>query len=58
MLWLAMLHGGNGLRMIINDYTERDTTRFWLEDAALLATVLIVVALGTLVIFTFDPNIS
>jgi succinate dehydrogenase / fumarate reductase, membrane anchor subunit len=27
MLWLAMLHGANGLRTIINDYAERDNTR-------------------------------
>jgi succinate dehydrogenase / fumarate reductase flavoprotein subunit len=30
-LWLAMLHGTNGLRVIINDYAERDGTRFWLK---------------------------
>ena len=31
MLWLAQLHGTNGLRTIINDYAERDGTRFWLK---------------------------
>ncbi len=31
MLWLAMLHGTNGLRTVINDYAERDQTRFWLK---------------------------
>ena len=30
-LWLAQLHGTNGLRVIINDYAERDGTRFWLK---------------------------
>ncbi len=25
MLWLAMLHGANGLRTVINDYAERRT---------------------------------
>ena len=30
MLWLAVLHGANGLRTIINDYARRDGTRFWL----------------------------
>jgi succinate dehydrogenase / fumarate reductase membrane anchor subunit len=54
MLWLAMLHGTNGVRTIINDYAERDTTRFWLKMATYLALVVVVV-LGTLVIFTFDP---
>ncbi|MCB0898082.1 MAG: succinate dehydrogenase hydrophobic membrane anchor subunit [Actinobacteria bacterium] len=56
-LWLAMLHGANGLRTIINDYSERDQTRFWLKAALAVATVF-TIALGTLVIFTFDPNIS
>ena len=57
MLWLAMLHGANGLRTVINDYAERDQTRFWLKAALVVATVF-TIALGTLVIFTFDPNIS
>ena len=56
-LWLAMLHGGNGLRVIINDYAEKDRTRFWLKMVLYLA-VGFTVALGTLVIFTFDPNLS
>ncbi len=56
-LWLAMIHGGNGLRTIINDYAERDTTRIWLKSTLYLAVVFIIV-LGTIVIFTFDPNIG
>lgn len=56
-LWLAMIHGGNGLRTIINDYAERDKTRFWLKSLLYVAVVFILL-LGTLVIFTFDPNIS
>ena len=35
MLWLAQLHGGNGLRVIINDYAERDTTRMLAQGRAL-----------------------
>src|SRR4051794_20872015 len=54
MLWLAQLHGTNGLRVIINDYAERDATRFWLKTL-LYAASLVVIVLGTLVIFTFDP---
>ncbi|MFI2257778.1 succinate dehydrogenase hydrophobic membrane anchor subunit [Streptomyces tubercidicus] len=57
MLWLAMLHGANGLRTVINDYAQRDNTRFWLKMLLYTATVFTVL-LGTLVIFTFDPNIS
>ena len=56
-LWLAQLHGTNGLRVIINDYAERDGTRFWLK-MLLYTTSTVVLLLGTLVIFTFDPNIS
>ena len=54
MLWLAMIHGTNGIRTIINDYAEKDGTRIVLKSLLYLAFVLTVV-LGTLVIFTFDP---
>lgn len=54
MLWLAMLHGTNGIRTIINDYAERDATRLWLK-VVLFAALTVVLVLGTLVIFTFDP---
>jgi succinate dehydrogenase / fumarate reductase membrane anchor subunit len=56
MLWLAMIHGANGLRTIIDDYTRRDGTRLALKALLYTATT-ITVALGTLVIFTFDPNL-
>lgn len=55
-LWLAMIHGTNGLRTIINDYAERDQTRFWLKTVLFSACIFILI-LGTYVIFTFDPNI-
>ncbi len=55
-LWLAELHGTNGLRTVINDYAERDGTRFWLK-MLLYTSALLVLMLGTLVIFTFDPTI-
>ena len=56
-LWLAQLHGTNGLRTIINDYAERDGTRFWLKMLLYTSSFLVLV-LGTLVIFTFNPEIS
>ena len=56
-LWLAELHGTNGLRTVINDYAVRDSTRFWLK-MLLYASALLVLVLGTLVIFTFDPNLK
>jgi succinate dehydrogenase / fumarate reductase membrane anchor subunit len=57
MLWLAMLHGGNGLRTIINDYASRATSRFALKTLLYFGTAAVIV-LGTLVIFTFDPCID
>ncbi|MDQ7805280.1 succinate dehydrogenase hydrophobic membrane anchor subunit [Amycolatopsis sp. A133] len=55
MLWLAEIHGGNGLRVIIDDYARKDSTRFWLKILLYVSMVLIL-AVGTMVIFTFDPN--
>lgn len=57
MLWLAELHGTNGLRTIINDYAEKPGTRFWLK-MLLYSSAVLVLALGSLVIFTFDPTLS
>jgi len=54
MLWLAMLHGTNGVRTIINDYAEKDGTRMTLKTILYIASAVIIV-LGTLVVFTFDP---
>lgn len=57
MLWLAQLHGGNGLRTVINDYARKDSTRFWL-NTLLVVSMILIVGLGTYVIFTFDPSIT
>ena len=57
MLWLAELHGANGLRTVINDYARKDGTRFWLT-MLLYASVILTVSLGSFVIFTFDPNMN
>ena len=57
MLWLAELHGFNGVRTIINDYTEKDSTRMVLKTL-LVVSALVVLVLGTLVIFTFDPCVD
>ena len=50
MLWLAMLHGGNGVRTVIADYSRKDSTRFWLNSILFVATGLVLV-LGTYAIF-------
>ncbi|MGZ4493913.1 MAG: succinate dehydrogenase hydrophobic membrane anchor subunit [Nocardioides sp.] len=57
MLWLAELHGMNGLRTIINDYATKPNTRFALKTL-LYFSALVVLVLGTLVIFTFNPCID
>ena len=51
MLWLAMLHGTNGMRTIINDYATRPGTRITLKVLVYLAFTVVVV-LGTLVILS------
>ncbi len=56
-LWLATLHGVNGLRTVINDYAERDGTRLALK-ALLYTAALLMIFLGSLVIFTFTPNVQ
>jgi succinate dehydrogenase / fumarate reductase membrane anchor subunit len=54
MLWLAMIHGTNGMRTIVNDYTSRESVRKTLV-VTLWAVCAALVILGTLVVFTFDP---
>jgi succinate dehydrogenase / fumarate reductase membrane anchor subunit len=54
LLWLALIHGANGMRTIINDYAYRPLTRRILHTALLGSTVVLLI-LGTLVIYTFDP---
>ena len=57
MLVLAMIHGTNGMRTIVNDYVERETIRKTLVWALWLICGALIV-LGTLVIFTFAPCID
>ncbi|GAA2043270.1 succinate dehydrogenase, hydrophobic membrane anchor protein [Agromyces tropicus] len=54
MLWLALIHGANGMRTIVNDYTSPGAVQRILKGALLVAAVVLLV-LGTLVVFTFDP---
>lgn len=54
ILWLAMLHGANGMRTLIHDYTERPATRAAVT-VTLYVTTATIITLGTLVIFSFDP---
>ena len=54
MLWLALIHGGNGMRTIVNDYSTRPLVRKILLGAIAVSAVTLI-TLGTLVVFTFDP---
>ncbi len=54
MLWLALIHGANGMRTIINDYVTGEKVRKTLVWAVFVAAGLLIV-LGTLVVFAFDP---
>ncbi|MGC4962182.1 succinate dehydrogenase hydrophobic membrane anchor subunit [Gordonia sp. DT218] len=55
MLWLAQLHGGNGVRTVIADYSRKDSTRFWL-NVLLGISMILVLVLGTYALLTFDVN--
>lgn len=54
MLWLALIHGANGMRTLVNDYAHNRFVNAVLKWALLISTVILIV-LGTLVVFTFDP---
>ena len=54
MLWLALIHGANGMRTIINDYSSSVTLGKVLRGAVFVSAAALII-LGTLVIFTFDP---
>jgi len=54
LLWLALIHGGNGMRTLINDYASNRLVRTILLSAVAASTAILLI-LGTLVIYTFDP---
>lgn len=54
LLWLALIHGANGMRTIVNDYVTRPRLRKTFQVLLFLSAALLIL-LGTLVIYTFDP---
>jgi succinate dehydrogenase / fumarate reductase membrane anchor subunit len=54
LLWLALIHGSNGMRVIIDDYVYRPGVKRGLFVALGVSTAMLII-LGTLVIFTLDP---
>lgn len=57
MLWLAMIHGTNGMRTLVNDYSEREVIRKTL-NVSLWVVCASLIILGTLVVTTFDPCVD
>lgn len=54
MLWLALIHGANGMRTIVNDYVTNAKIRTILVGSLWVSAGFLIL-LGTLVVFTFDP---
>jgi succinate dehydrogenase / fumarate reductase membrane anchor subunit len=54
MLWLALIHGVNGVRVMIDDYVGPRGWRVF-SLASLYVLGFIFLALGSLVILTFNP---
>ncbi len=54
LLWLALIHGANGMRTIVNDYVARPRLAKGFKLALFLSAALLIL-LGTIVIYTLDP---
>lgn len=54
LLWLALIHGSNGMRVVIEDYVYRPGLKRGLLVSLGISTATLIV-LGTLVVFTLDP---
>lgn len=55
LLTLALIHGINGLRVIVQDYVRRTGVRFAV-NMLFLTLGFILFVLGTVIVFTFDPS--
>ena len=55
MLSLALLHGINGLRVIVQDYVKPAAARFAVNMVFYIVGFLLFV-LGSVIVFTFDPS--
>ncbi|MGO3146205.1 MAG: succinate dehydrogenase hydrophobic membrane anchor subunit [Leucobacter sp.] len=54
LLWLALIHGANGMRTIVNDYVTRPGLAKTFRVLLFLSAALLIL-LGTFVIYTLDP---
>ncbi|MFN2586796.1 MAG: succinate dehydrogenase hydrophobic membrane anchor subunit [Actinomycetota bacterium] len=57
MLFLSLLHGANGLRIVVEDYVHNAAWRVTVKSL-LYATAAVLMVMGTAVIVTFDPNVG
>ncbi len=57
MLFLSLLHGANGLRIVVEDYVHNSAWRISIKGVLYTATFALMV-MGTAVIVTFDPNVG
>jgi succinate dehydrogenase / fumarate reductase, membrane anchor subunit len=55
MLFLALLHGANGLRIVIDDYVQSNGVRATLKGTLYSVTAVLMI-MGTAVLVTFDPS--
>ncbi len=55
MLFLALLHGANGLRVIIDDYVKSPARRTAIKATLYTATGILLI-MGTAVLVTFNPE--
>ncbi|MDP4585718.1 MAG: succinate dehydrogenase, hydrophobic membrane anchor protein [Microbacteriaceae bacterium] len=54
LLWLALIHGTNGMRVVVDDYVTRPRLKKVLQTSLFVSAAVLIV-LGTLVVFTLDP---
>jgi succinate dehydrogenase / fumarate reductase membrane anchor subunit len=57
MLFLSLLHGANGLRIIIEDYVHNSAWRVSIKGLLYVTTAILMV-MGTAVIVTFNPEVG
>ncbi|MCD2499678.1 MULTISPECIES: succinate dehydrogenase hydrophobic membrane anchor subunit [Microbacterium] len=57
MLWLALIHGANGMTTVTNDYVTHKTVRTVLVSLIWIAAAVLII-LGTYVVIAFDPCIG
>jgi succinate dehydrogenase / fumarate reductase membrane anchor subunit len=55
MLFLSLLHGANGLRVVVEDYVHNSAWRVSVK-ALIYTTTAILMVMGTAVIVTFSPE--